>query len=102
MSGYATALGLTLAVELPLAVAVAPRDERWHVGRVALLLNLFTHPLAFLAYRERLASFEAVELAVLAAETVGYRVACFAGWRRALGVALLTNGTTAALSILLA
>ena len=104
---YLLALALTLAVELPL-VALAGGPPRGRLVRDALLLNLFTHPLAVLAHRHLAepgdpwgTAFLAIECLVVLAETGGYRWVSGVSWTRAAGLALLANGVTAALGPLL-
>jgi hypothetical protein len=104
MLTYLTMLGLTIAIELPIAALLAPGRARGRVTATALFLNLASHPLATLAVAAtggRLA-FGAVELLVLAAEAVGY--ARVAGTRvsRSIAIATIANLLTVAASIALA
>jgi len=95
---YALAVALTLAVEVPLAALLAATRPR-HRGAVdAALLNLVTHPLAYLAIQRWAAPFAAVELAVAIAEALGYCLVTRLGWRRALVVSLVCNIATGTLS----
>ncbi len=102
------ALLITLAVELPLAAALAGREVRRRVLLVALLLNVFTHPLAVLAMQLVGSSdlpwvplFFVIEAIVIAVEAIGYHLVAGLAWRRAALIAVVCNVTTAALSPLL-
>ena len=95
---YPLALALTLAVELAVVAAFAGRGRRRFVLLVALLVNLFTHPLACAAYWDGIASFTTIEILVVAAETIGYRFAARLDWRRAAALAVGANTVTAAMS----
>jgi hypothetical protein len=68
----------------------------------ALALNIFSHSLASLAYREGLASLALLEVGVLVVEAVGFRLVAGLGWRRSAGIALLANLPTALLAWALA
>jgi len=94
---YALALLLTVLVECLLALAFARRGERLRLLAVAFFLNLLTHPLANLASGQEF-SFLVVEVAVIAIEAVGYRVAAGSTWRRSAGLSLVLNTVTAAMS----
>ena len=106
MVAYLPWLGLTVAIELALALLICRRSHR---GRELLrliaavvLLNGFTHPFAFLiAEQSALGSgwrFWGLESAVFAVEAVGYRTVMAMAWGRAVGVSLVCNGVTAGLS----
>ncbi len=95
---YPLALALTLAVELPAAAAVAPRGRRSFLLLVALLVNLFTHPLACAIFWEGTTSFVTIEVLVVMAEAIGYRFVGRLDWCRAVGLAVGANCLTAAMS----
>lgn len=97
---YLPALLLTVAVEAPLAAALAPRGRRAHLLATALCLNLVTHPLATLAVCELTGGFLLVELAVVAAEAVGYRAVGRLTPLRAAALALVANAVTALCAVL--
>jgi hypothetical protein len=90
---YAIALGLTLAIEVPVYAAVLSRLGHVRIGRgaqVGVLVNLVSHPLAFLVARPLLrrvmddtAALAVVEVAVMLGEAWGV-------WR-------ITRGAPAAL-----
>ena len=92
---YLALLGATLALELPLATALAGAGRRAEVARAALALNLLTHPVATAAAWLAGAPWIPVELAVTIAEAAGLRGLTRLGSARALGIALATNGVSA-------
>ena len=98
---YWAALGLTLAVEAPVAAALAARGRRTRTAGMSVLLNLVTHPAAWLVAPNGLAAWAALELAVTAAEALGYRWFARLGWRRALIVSAACNAATAGLALVL-
>lgn len=105
---YLLALVLTLAVELPLVAWLAGPTARPRILLDALLLNLFTHPLAVLAVNHLTPpeqpwglAFVGIELGVVTVEALGYRFGTELSWRQALGLSALANTITAALSPLL-
>lgn len=97
---YPLALGLTIAIEAPLAALLARGNPRGRTLRDALFLNLFTHPLAWML-AARGAGFWPVEAGVAATEALAWRWAGGLPWGRAGAVSLACNGATAALSLLL-
>jgi hypothetical protein len=98
VGAYGLALALTLAVEVPLAVLVAATRPRHRTAADAALLNVASHPLAYLAVQRWGAPFAGVELAVVAAEAAGYRIVTGLSWPRALAVSLACNLASGALS----
>ena len=97
--GWPLACALTLGVEVPLAVLLAPAGRRGRIAGDAALLNLFTHPLAWLAVHGQGAPLLLVELAVTLVEGLGYwRVTRLAARRAAL-IAIVCNATTTAIGI---
>lgn len=94
---YAWLLGATLALELALAVLLAPRGDRRRVAATALWLNLATHPLATCWVTFAGGPFALVELAVVLAESAGYRHLTGLSWARALLIGCAANGATIAL-----
>jgi hypothetical protein len=98
---YLGLLALTLAVEAPLALALAGSTRRGEVTRACLALNLVTHPvatgLAWLAGADWLA----LELGVLAVEALGYRAVTRLTWPRAALVSVAANVSSAATGLLL-
>ena len=100
MSAYLPFLGLTLAIELPIVWLLAARGGRMRSRSVCdgALLNLLTHPLAWLSYAGGFMGFAAVEGAVFAVELVGYRSVTRLSWSRAELVTAFANGLTASLS----
>ena len=94
MISWPVACALTVALELPLAAALAPPGLRRKVALDGLFLNLLTHPLAWGAVLGLGWPLLAVEVGVTAAEAVGYRAVSGLGWGRAGLVSLLCNGLT--------
>jgi hypothetical protein len=99
---YEAALALTLAVEVPLAIALAGPARRWRAASDAPLLNLLTHPLACAAYLRLAAPLPLVEVVVTLVEAAGYRLVTGLSTRRALLVSVLCNATTTLLGVVLA
>lgn len=97
---YLGALLLTIAVELPIVVALAPRPMRRRALVDGGAFNLFTHPLAWLAVLHLGLGWWPVEAAVTLTELALYRGLTRLSWRRAALVACVANGVTAALSCL--
>ena len=88
---------LLVATLLAEAVVGLGFPLRRQVVPAGLALNLTTHPLAGLAVL-RGAGFWEVELGVLLAEALGYRVLTASSWRGALLVALSCNGASLGLA----
>ncbi len=70
--GYLPLLLLTLAVELAVVAAAAPRSMRGRALAACLALNLFTHPTATLVSWWWSSDFIALELLVFFVEWLGY------------------------------
>ena len=110
MAAYLPYLGLTVAVELALAALLCRRShrgrDRMRLAAAVVLLNCFTHPLAFLFASESLGfgprEFWILEAAVFGAEALGYRWITAMSWGRAVGLSLSCNGATVLVSYLLA
>ncbi len=104
MTRYFVALALTIGVEALVLVALARVARRpcRAVLSTSLCINLFTLPLANLAYSGTSASFVAVEAAVVAAEALLYAWLLRPGFARALLGSALANGASMALSPVLA
>jgi hypothetical protein len=96
---YLLALGLTLAIELPVAFLGAPRGRRGSILAVAVFLNLLTHPLANQLAWHLPSGFLAIEILVWLVEGCAYRHVGGLSWVRALLIALVANGLTALLSL---
>lgn len=96
------ALGLTLALELPLAALLAPRGMRRGVLWVLLCANLATHPVANLIAGLDRGEWLAIEMAVVAFETLALRAGCALPWIRAAAIALAANALSAGVGLLLA
>jgi hypothetical protein len=92
------AFTLTLAVEVPLAFALAPRGRRAAFVPIAVAAQLLTHPLAWFAFSEGYLGWWAVEGTVLVVETIVYALAAI-GWLRASVIAVVANALSAAAGI---
>ncbi len=97
----AAALGLTLGLELAVALSVAPRASRLRFGLACVGVNLISHPLACLAFDGSAASWLGVESAVAGVELLGYRWAVGAPIRACAQVAAGANLASASLGLLL-
>lgn len=97
---YLPVLGLTIAVELGIAMVLC-RGQRADVARALVLLNLVSHPLATWCVEEALLSWGTAELLVVALEAAGYASVTRLSWRRATALALACNAATAALSFVI-
>ncbi len=62
-----------------------------------LIVNLITHPAAFVLSATSLA-FSTIEFLVIVVEALGYRVAVPLPWRKAITLALVTNLVSMSLS----
>jgi hypothetical protein len=97
---YFFTLGLTVVVEVLVALLLMPRgSRRRRIGDV-VLANLISHPLATLAVRNYGLPWLAAELAVAVLETLVYRSLSGFVWRRAILISLACNAVTAAMSFL--
>jgi hypothetical protein len=95
---YLFLLGLTIAVEVAVALVIMPRALwRTRLGDV-VLANLATHPLATLAVHDFEVPWLAAEIAVTAGEAVIYRFLSGFTWRKAGLLSLACNAVTAGLS----
>lgn len=94
------AFALTVAVELPCVALTAGRAKRRRAAGDSVLVNLLTHPLAWLAVGTGTLSFVVTEVLVTAAEAALYRgVTGLSTWR-AIVTSCVANGATIALSFL--
>lgn len=101
MTYWFWSFALTVLVELPIVLAAAPPPLRRRILGDAVLVNLFTHPLAWISIRRFGWSWTGVELAVALTELLVYRRITGLPLRRAAVAALLANGVTAGLSFLI-
>ncbi len=92
---YVLAFLVTLAIELPVAWALAPRGARRGALLDAALLNAASHPLAVVLFWFHGVPRVAVEALVWAGEAGGYRLL---GYRvaRAVSIALVANALSTA------
>ena len=98
MIRYLETLGITIAVEVAIALLIIPRSLwRSRIGDV-VLVNLASHPLATLAVRNFALPWIVAELLVTAGEAVIYRYLSGFSWRRAILLSIACNSVTAALS----
>lgn len=98
MGDWLYAFALTVAIELPIVAACAPRGLRRRGAVDSVFANLVTHPLAWLAVGSGALSWTVVELLVAAVEILVYRGVTRMRWTRAALASLCANGVTAALS----
>lgn len=107
-----TALGLTLALEMPLVMVAAYRWKiAWQRGLLAgLLASGLTHPLAWKASwlvstlfvtHHYIAWFMAIETGVWLAEAVVFRYILRTPWVKSLGLSLVVNGISAMVGVCL-
>jgi hypothetical protein len=100
VTGYFFLLGLTIAVEVAVALAIMPRALwRTRLGDV-VLANLVSHPLATLAVTDFEVPWIVAEAAVTAGEAAIYRLLSGFTWRKAILLSLACNAVTAVLSFL--
>jgi len=92
---------LTVALELPIVLALVPPHVRRRAWVDGLAVNCVTHPLAWWAVLHQGVGWWPVEGVVTLTELVSYRGVTGLSWRRAALVACAANGVTAALSWLL-
>lgn len=90
------AFALTLAIEVPIVVAFAPRRRRLGTAGIAACVQMVTHPLAWLAYQHDWIDWWSLECAVVIVEGLLY---AWSGRRAAvaIGISLLANATSASL-----
>jgi len=99
--GYLTLLVATLLVEAPVAAALAGRGRRRVALLASLALNLVTHPLAFGLTWLLPSGWVPIELAVVAAEALGYRALVRAGWARVVLLSVAANLVSALVGVAL-
>lgn len=92
---------LTVAIEVPLAVLLAPRELRRRTASDAFLLNTLTHPLLTVALHSGWIGFWPGETAVLLVEALGFRLATRLRPGRALLVSTVCNGITVLIAVTL-
>ena len=95
------AFALTVAIELPLVMCIAPRGHRRRVLGDGLAANLLTHPCAWWAVLAAGAPWLLVEAVVCAVEAAVYCGASKISLRRALVASLVANSVTAAIGAVL-
>lgn len=99
--GYLMLLAATLLVEAPVAAALAGHGRRRDAVLASLALNLVSHPLAVGVTWLLPASWLPVELAVVAAEALGYRALVRANWARVVLLSVAANLASALVGIAL-
>ena len=87
MTDWLLAFLITVAVELPIVAACAPRDLRRRAAVDSAFANLVTHPLAWLAVTRQLLSWTAAETLVTLVEALVYRGITRLAWPRAAAAA---------------
>ncbi len=95
MSFYLLLLAATIALELPVAHAVAPRERRRSVVATAILTNLLTHPIATALHWSG-QPFLLLEPLVILVECACYHFAAGVSENRALAIACCANAVTIA------
>lgn len=98
---YLTLLSMTVLVELPVALLLAPSGSRRRLIPDAVLLNGFTHPLAAIAVYWLGAPLPLVEFLVFLAEAAGYHRVSGFGIRRAIVISLSCNAITTAIGLMI-
>lgn len=96
---WLTAFLLTLAIEIPLVAALAPRGQRRLAVSIAVAAQMLTHPLAWLAVVGGHFGWWTVEASVVVVEALVYAVAAGRPLR-AFGVSLLANTASATAGLL--
>lgn len=94
------ALGLTIVIELPLALLLVKRARPGRFWIDVVLINCLTNPAANWAAAEG-APFLAIEAVVVLAEWFLFATVSRIGWGRAAIVALTTNVISASIGLLL-
>ena len=94
------AFALTLAIEVPILMVFAPRRWRSRTVGVAVCTQMFTHPLAWLAFQQGVLDWWSVEGAVVVVEGAIYSLV-LSRPAVAFGVSLIANAISAGLGILL-
>jgi hypothetical protein len=93
------ALAATLAVELPIAAALAPTRRRGATVLAALFANLASHSLATVLLWTVLPDWVLVEIGVVAFEAVVLRGTVGMSWGRACALSSIANAASAALAL---
>ena len=91
---YLLALALTIGIELAIVAVVrqfVPKLREKPTLSTCVCINLLTHPLATLAYLGISLPILTVELAVMIAESIGYRYVGGIPLKSSVSLALLTN-----------
>ena len=101
IDSYWEALLLTLVVEGLIILLLSPKETRVQLLGVSALLNLFTHPLAYLAAAHYWLPFLQLEALVLIAEAAGYALVGGVKLSRGALLAAAANIPTALLSFLM-
>lgn len=98
---WVVAFLITVACELPLVALCAPRGLRRRAAGDSVLVNMLTHPMAWLAVAALGQSWLWVEAGVLVVEAIAYALVTRMPWPRAIAAAALANVVTASFSFLL-
>ena len=94
MTLYLVTLVLTLGIELAIVAVArqfAPKLREIPTLSTCVSINLLTHPLATLAHLGLSVPFLPVELAVIFAESIGYRCVGEIAGKWSISLALMTN-----------
>lgn len=87
-------------MECTIAAGLARGGTRGRTALHCALLNLATHPTAWLVVQRGISSWAAAEVAVTAVEALGYRGVTRLSRARALAVSCACNAATAALALM--
>lgn len=96
---YLKLLALTIVVEWAVVMLLARKAERRRLKVDAVLVNLATHPFAYLAIQNLGMNFFLVEFLVVVVEAVAYRKITRLTWGRATLLSLVSNAVTILLSL---
>ncbi|MGE0143604.1 MAG: hypothetical protein AB7I19_07450 [Planctomycetota bacterium] len=99
-SWWLRAFALTLAIEVPIVMVMAPRRRCLRTFGVASCTQMFTHPLAWLAFQQGILGWWSVESAVVLVEAAIYSPV-FGRRTLAFVVSLIANAISAGLGTLL-
>jgi hypothetical protein len=97
---WCQAFALTLAIEVPIVMVLAPRRRRSRTVGIAVCAQMFTHPLAWLAFQQGVLGWWSVEGAVVVVEGAIYSLVLNRP-AVAFGASLIANAISAGFGTLL-